>query len=99
VVLAAVGASLGLAGCGSSSGIVTGKVTYNNRPLKGGNVTFVGANGSASARINEDGTYTIDKVPTGEAKIAVETSSLRPRRVPNYKVKGGQQVHDIQLTP
>jgi hypothetical protein len=71
--------SLGTAGCGGSKGTVSGKVYYKDAPLKGGNVTFVNADKqSYLVAIQEDGSYSIEKVPPGEIKIAVETASLKP---------------------
>lgn len=61
-----------LIGCGSNSGSVTGKVTYKDKPLPGGTVTFVTADKKVStAVIGSDGTYTINKVTAGPVKIAV----------------------------
>jgi len=60
------------AGCGSK-GTVSGKVFYRGKPLPRGMVTFVpeGKGETRTARINEDGSYRIDRVPAGPAKIAV----------------------------
>lgn len=66
-----------VAGCGPKTGTVSGKVTYKGEPLKGGNVIFASEKGqSLLAPIGEDGTYTIQNVPVGEAKIAVKTKHL-----------------------
>jgi hypothetical protein len=78
-VLLGFAAALGVAGCGNPIGTVTGKVNYKGSPLKGGEVVFFGANGqSAQSEIKEDGTYTIDKLVAGPAKICVKTSQLKP---------------------
>ena len=69
-------ALVALAGC-SSKGTVTGKVTYQDKPLTGGTVLFASAEGSQSSPIGEDGTYTISNMPTGPAKISVETESAQ----------------------
>jgi hypothetical protein len=79
-----------LLGCGSSSpGTVSGKVYLKDKPLKGGNVTFLTADKKVSqiAKIGEDGSYTIGSIPAGPVKIAVETKSLKqvasvPRNAP-----------------
>jgi len=78
--------ALAAVGCGAGSGTVTGTVTYNGTPLKGGNVTFLGADKqSRMSPIGEDGKYTIEKVAVGTAKIAVETESLaQMSRMPSY---------------
>ena len=66
-------------GCGGSPATLTGKVTYNGKNLKGGNVTLVPEGGGASftGPIQEDGTYTI-QARSGSYKVCVETSSLKP---------------------
>jgi hypothetical protein len=83
-LLGPVGAVLVLAGatgCGGT-GTITGKVTYQGRPLTGGTVLFTSASGkgSQSSPIGPDGSYTIEKMPTGPAKVAVDTggSAQRP---------------------
>jgi hypothetical protein len=64
-----------LAGC-SSSGTLSGKVTYKGEALRQGNVLFVAADGwTGSALINEDGTYRIAHLPPGTYKISVESST------------------------
>jgi len=86
VLLAA--AALGSAGCsGSATATVTGKVSSNGVPLKGGNVTFFSTEGkrSVTGPINEDGTYRLEKVPAGKVKIVVETESLNPATKPRVK--------------
>jgi hypothetical protein len=69
----ALGVSLLLlaAGC-SSRGAVSGKVFYEGKPLPGGKVLFIHEQkGSFTSRIQEDGSYKIPDVPTGQVKIAV----------------------------
>lgn len=69
------------AGCGSSSGRISGKISYKNNPLPGGTVTFYGPgeNGWAkTARIGDDGSYRLEEVPKGTARIIVETQTLKP---------------------
>jgi hypothetical protein len=72
---------LGAAGCGAPSGSVKGKVYYQDKPLTGGTVLFVPAAGgaSASATIDEQGNYSITKIPTGLAKIAVDSGPPPPQ--------------------
>ena len=69
---------LALCGCGDSTSDVSGKVTYQGKPLKGGSITFVAQRGSVSGSIKEDGSYSIAKVPTGDVKICVDTEALNP---------------------
>jgi len=68
------------AGCGASTGSVSGKVTTKGAPVTGGNLTFVSTENkpSASVTINPDGTYTIPKIQAGTYKICVDTESLKP---------------------
>lgn len=83
---------LGALGCGSTPGTVTGKVYFKDQPLKGGNVTFLTADKKVSqmAKIGEDGSYTIDKIPAGPVKIGVETKSLKQSAsVPRYSPPPG----------
>jgi hypothetical protein len=60
-------------GCGGPKGDVSGKVTYQGKPLLGGTVTFFAADNKVvgSSPISADGDYSIAKVPTGEVKITV----------------------------
>lgn len=75
-----LGASLAAAGCGGSTGTVSGKVYYKNTLVKGGNVSFVSDQKKTSqlAEIQEDGSYKVEKMPVGEATITVDTSSFKP---------------------
>lgn len=83
-VLAVSAAALGTAGCSKPSGTITGKVYYQNNPLKGGNVMFATPDGKTLwGEIQEDGTYSIPKVPPGTIKVGVETASLKPKRFQN----------------
>jgi hypothetical protein len=69
---------LGAAGCGSAAS-VSGKVSYKGAPVKGGTVTFYNAsNWTGTSPIGADGSYKIDKVPSGTVKITVETKSAKP---------------------
>lgn len=71
---------LAMTGCGSSTGTISGKVSYKDAPLKGGNVTFLTKDKKVSrlSEIQEDGSYKIEKMPAGEVLISVETASLKP---------------------
>jgi hypothetical protein len=71
---------LGPAGCGPSkaTGVVHGKVTFNNRPVVMGNVVFVGDNNRVgSGVIGKDGSYTVSDAPVGKVRIVV-TVPKRP---------------------
>ena len=63
------------AGC-SSKGTVTGKITYQGKPLPAGWVTFMPEQGGGAFTSDiHDGEYKVTKVPPGPAKIAVDTPS------------------------
>ena len=82
VMLVVLAGALAVAGCGRSSGTVTGTVTYKGKALKGGSVVFIppagGEAATVSAQIGEDGTFTAEKVPVGDVKVTVDTSYLKP---------------------
>lgn len=72
------------AGCGGSKGSVSGKVTFKDQPLHGGQVILQAENGKTySGSIDENGNYTITKVPPGTMKV-----SVRPIERP--KIEAGQ---------
>jgi hypothetical protein len=69
--------TLAAVGC-AGRGDVSGKVTYQGKPLVFGTVQFEASDKTIKqANIKEDGTYSIPGVPVGEAKVAV--SSLNPQ--------------------
>ncbi len=75
--LAAALLLLAAAGCGGR-GDVTGTVTYKGKPLVWGTVQFEGSdNLIRQANIQSDGTYAVQGVAPGEAKVAV--SSINPK--------------------
>ena len=85
-----------MCGCGGGEGNVTGSVTINGKVVKGGNVTFVSTEGkpSVSAQINEGGTYTMTKVPSGNVKICIDTETFNPAKkskTPKYSPPPGQE--------
>jgi hypothetical protein len=57
-----------LAGCGPSTGTVTGKVTYQNEPVASARVN-VGP--VASELTGNDGTYKVTGVPVGDVEVTV----------------------------
>jgi hypothetical protein len=66
-----------LPGCSASKAAASGKVTYKGKPLTMGTVFLVGADGIAvPGVINPDGTYRVEGVAIGAAKIGV--SSPKP---------------------
>ena len=62
-----------LAGCsGPKTGDISGKVTYNGKPIASGSVIFTSPNSiGVPANINDDGTYSCKAVPVGDAAVAV----------------------------
>src|SRR5262245_65353954 len=66
------------AGCGGGRGDASGKVTYQGKTLVWGTVQFEGSDGTLKqCNINPDGTYSVQGLATGEAKVAV--SSINPK--------------------
>ncbi|HJZ54179.1 MAG TPA: hypothetical protein VKE74_04445 [Gemmataceae bacterium] len=98
-------------GCGGR-GDVSGKVTYQGKPLVWGTVQFEGSDGMLKqANINSDGTYSVQGMATGEAKVAVssinpKSSDFQPRVVegrpgppPRPEVQGWFPIPDKYDTP
>ena len=70
----AVLAVLVLTGCGKGQGLVTGTVTYQDRPLVVGSVVILASDGiPRNAHILPGGSYTLADVPCGDAKLAVHS--------------------------
>jgi hypothetical protein len=83
----AIGAGVGAmllclaAGCGSAGDMteVTGTVRLEGQPLKSGEVTFVGADGTKSfSAISETGVYHVQGVKRGKAQISVVSKARVP---------------------
>jgi hypothetical protein len=65
-----------LAGCGGPKvGQVSGTVTYQNKPLPNGTVTFLGPDNKGDSANIDNGSYTASKVPVGSCKVTVSTSA------------------------
>ncbi len=93
-------AALAAAGCSPATGSISGKVVYTAQDgahvVKGGYVNFTAADGSRhSADISKEGTYTVENVPLGDAKVSVDTSSLKPN--PNAPNMGNRPPNDPNL--
>jgi hypothetical protein len=59
---------------------VSGMVTYKDKPVPGGTIMFTSSDrGVYRAALDENGTYEIVDMPTGEMVITVETESLNPK--------------------
>ncbi|MCX7426751.1 MAG: hypothetical protein NTW96_14130 [Planctomycetia bacterium] len=114
-ILATLLALLLLGGCGSGlpeRGKVTGKVTFNGRPVPEGTVTFYPKTGrSASGRIQPDGTYTLTTFDEGDGAIVgsheVTIESVQFAKVPQPKsfeaelgsAKTGKRVDPAAMKP
>jgi len=89
---------------GGDTATVTGKISYNGKPLKSGKVTFHPAAGKAIvAKLNADGTYEAKNVPVGELKVTVQSKAL-PKKYANVNTSGlvyqpqkGENAFDIEL--
>jgi hypothetical protein len=68
-------------GCGDPKGEISGKVTYQDKPIPGGTVTFFGAEDRVvgSAPISAEGIYSVAKVPAGPVKITVTAPTIVTR--------------------
>jgi hypothetical protein len=68
-----------VAGCGDSVGTVSGRVTYQSKPVPGGLITFrptePGRN-PASARLDEQGRFEVT-VPAGDVVVTVDNQELK----------------------
>jgi hypothetical protein len=69
-VLVAVAA---LAGCGGAGrqGEVEGTIKLNGQPVANGTVRFVSADGKETSAVIRNGSYRVEKVPVGEARLTV----------------------------
>lgn len=83
-----------LVGCGSESHIdpdrasISGKVTFNGEPLKGGTIIFESKEKgiSASTFIRSEGRYETSRAPQGPNAVSIDTESLRSR-TPDLYIK------------
>jgi hypothetical protein len=65
------------AGCGPGQGDLSGKVTFEGRPLAMGSIVVAGSDGIVkSGPIKDDGTYEVKDIAAGDIKITV--SSIDP---------------------
>jgi hypothetical protein len=86
--------ALALPGC-SGTGEISGVVKHKGQPVSGGTIVFHdGDKRSWAATIGTDGTYSVANVPTGNAKVTVQsalsiplagsqTAKVRPVSVPD----------------
>jgi hypothetical protein len=90
VRLVAAALLAGACGCARTA-TVTGKVTYQGRPVTHGSVVFRSADKTArSGVIGPDGSYTVQGVHPGEVKVAVlsrDPSKARGKRTPEERAE------------
>ena len=90
----ALGAALvltALAGCGPSTGTVTGQVTYKGQPVPGAIVMFRPADpakNSVTAVLDAEGRYSV-VLPVGEVTVSVDNRNQEPRPVLTGGVPAG----------
>lgn len=79
-VLVAAGLALLLplaSGCGGRKAKVSGTVTLDGKSLPAGTIVFHMGKGTAVSGEIKDGQYSITGVPTGQAKVTVDTAYLK----------------------
>lgn len=85
--LMAVSVLVFTAGCGAKVATVSGKVTYQGKPVVYGVVSIIGPDGiTQSGSIEPDGSFTVRGVGVGEGKVAV--TSMKPPDGTGSKAKG-----------
>lgn len=60
--------------------IVLGSVKLKDQPVKGGSLTFISQsdpNDTASCKIGHDGNFAIADAPLGDAKVTVDTETIK----------------------
>ncbi|MFL5241216.1 MAG: carboxypeptidase-like regulatory domain-containing protein [Gemmataceae bacterium] len=79
-------------GAGAKTVNVSGKVTYQGKPLPGGKITFYPKEGGklnpASADIQEDGTYACNDAPSGDVKVTVSNEHLNEKPSADPRTRG-----------
>jgi len=79
-----VGLSLGLfliVGCGPRMGYLSGEVTYRDKPVPGGILTFrptVDSYNSVSYELGRDGKFYVE-IPAGQATVCIDNLEFEPR--------------------
>jgi hypothetical protein len=83
---------------------VTGKISFNGKPLPGGKVFFHPPVGKPiEVKVNADGTYSVKNVPVGQLKISIKAKPL-PKKYASpdtsglvYQPQKGENQFDIEL--
>jgi hypothetical protein len=92
-------------GCGGGKGKVSGTVTVDGQPLPAGTITFYPSKGTAVPGNISDGQYSVSGVPSGTAKITVETASIKKQAdsmqssTSNMQMSMGQMPPGAQMPP
>jgi len=90
----------------AGAGQVTGNITLDGKPLTGGEIGLLGADGRTfKGPINADGSYQVKGLPAGTFKITVKSNVVKiPTKYADpstsglmYEVRAGNQALDIQL--
>lgn len=72
---------------GSPKPTVFGKVTYQNKPLNSGAITFLGENRLFRANIEKDGSYQVDDCPRGPVKVTVRNVAMSLKKQKGDKIE------------
>lgn len=92
-------AAAALTGCGPSTTDMTGKVTYQGKPVVYGSVVVIDSAGAPkSGQIQPDGTYLVSGVLVGPVKAAV-TSPPPPGSQPAAKTRSDARDADDKPPP
>jgi hypothetical protein len=89
------GLAVALAGCSQSGAAskVTGKITYKGQTVKAGDVYFwFEQGGQYNTAIKSDGSYQFMGLPTGNAKVLIETETFNPDQKPPSYTQQGKQI-------
>ncbi len=72
-----------LSSCGGRpTGDVSGKISYNNRPLSLGTVAMIAEDGTVASGMISDGQYKVEGVPIGPATIIIHVYPPSPMMHP-----------------
>lgn len=94
VLLTACGVGLLLSGCGGGSGNLQGRVTFQGKPVVSGTVQVFAVDGSVwTGDIATDGRYEVRGIPTGQAKIAVNSAD-RDQKTSLEKISHGPRAKE-----
>lgn len=84
------------AGCGQPGSRVKGRVTHNGKPVVWGSVTLIASdNQPYSALLETDGSFALDGVPAGKAKVGVVSDNPDKTLTP----PGGEDGRPVKQSP